>query len=300
MIPIAWSAVYAHPLPYAHRFPMQKYALLPDQLLREGIAGKDDFFVPKPMCEADILRVHQPQYWQRLSQLQLTGREQRVTGFPHTPELIMRERIIMQGTLECALYALRYGAALNIAGGTHHAYSDRGEGFCLLNDLALAAATLLDNGFIQRALIVDLDVHQGNGTAAIFKDESRVFTFSMHASGNYPLRKEQSDLDVGLPHGTSDREYIALLSMHLPVLLDAFKPDIVFYQSGVDVLREDKLGKLHLSHEACALRDRLVFRECSLRALPIVAVMGGGYAEKLSVILNAHAATFRAARDYYA
>jgi acetoin utilization deacetylase AcuC-like enzyme len=296
---IAWSPAFAHPLPTGHRFPMQKYALLPEQLIREGICDSADFFVPAVITENDLLTAHSPAYIQKLKTLSLTPREQRATGFPLSEALVIREGIIMQGTIDCARFALRQGVSLNIAGGTHHAYRDRGEGFCLYNDFAIAALVLLREGLINKALIVDLDVHQGNGSASILSDESRVFTFSMHAGANYPLRKEQSDLDVELPVGADDALYLALLKKHLPEILEQVKPDIVLYQSGVDVLKCDKLGKLALSTYGCALRDRYVMQESSHRGIPLAAAMGGGYSERLSDILNAHCETFRAAKHYY-
>ena len=222
MLSIAWAPLYAHPLPAAHRFPMLKYELLPEQLLREGVVTNDVFFRPTPPPEADILRVHKAAYYRRLCAGQLSRQEERATGFPWSPELIARETTILGGTLECARRARASGGvALNIAGGTHHAFRDRGEGFCLLNDQAAAAAYLLAHPElrVRRVLIIDLDVHQGNGTAAIFGHEPRVFTFSMHGARNYPHRKEQSDLDLPLPDGTDDAAYLALLHDTLPHLL---------------------------------------------------------------------------------
>ena len=224
MLSIANAPCYAHPLPAGHRFPMLKYELLPGQLLHEGTATAADFFVAVPPPDEDILRVHDADYYQRLRAGQLTRQEERATGFPWSPELFEREITILGGTIECARRALVHGVAFNIAGGTHHAFRDRGEGFCLLNDQAAAAAWLLAHGHAQKVLIVDLDVHQGNGTAAIFRAEPRVFTFSMHGGRNYPARKEQSDLDLPLSDGTTDAEYLALLAETLPRLLDEVQP----------------------------------------------------------------------------
>jgi acetoin utilization deacetylase AcuC-like enzyme len=189
--------------------------------------------------------------------------------------------------------------ALNIAGGTHHAYRDRGEGFCLLNDFALAAAALLDEGRIERALIVDLDVHQGNGTAKIFENDPRVFTFSMHGAGNYPMHKESSDLDVGLPDGIDDRHYLELLDAHWPRLLDEVEPDMVFYQCGVDILETDKLGRLGVSTAGCAARDRRILERCHTDEVPVVCSMGGGYSPDIWHIVEAHCNTFRIAHELW-
>jgi len=280
---------------------MLKYELLPEQLLREGVVPESAFFRPEAPPAADILRVHCPEYYHRLQAGQLTRHEERATGFPWSPELITRETAILGGTLECARRALTGGVALNIAGGTHHAFRDRGEGFCLLNDQAAAAAYLLAHPElgVRRVLIVDLDVHQGNGTAAIFEHEPRVFTFSMHGARNYPHRKEQSDLDLALPDGTDDAAYLTLLRNTLPRLLDEHQPDFVFYLSGVDVLVTDKLGHLSLSREGCRQRDAYVLGLCHQHRLPVVVCMGGGYSPRIADIVDAHANTFRIAADLW-
>jgi acetoin utilization deacetylase AcuC-like enzyme len=300
MLPIAFAPCYAHPLPAGHRFPMLKYELLPEQLLHEGTATAADFFLAQPpLTDDDILRVHDAGYYQRLRQGQLTRQEERATGFPWSPELFEREITILGGTIEAARRALPQGIAFNIAGGTHHAFRDRGEGFCLLNDQAVAAAWLLAHGHARRVLIVDLDVHQGNGTAAIFRHEPRVFTFSMHGGRNYPARKEQSDLDLPLPDGTDDAQYFALLADTLPRLLDQVQPDFVFYLAGVDVLATDKLGHLALSRTGCRQRDELVLSLCHRHQLPVVVCMGGGYSERIADIVEAHANTFRVAAGIF-
>ena len=295
MLPIAFAPCYAHALPAGHRFPMLKYELLPEQLLREGTATAADFFVPVPPPATDVLRVHDAGYYERLRRGQLTRAEERATGFPWSAALFEREVTILGGTVEAARRAVAHGAAFNIAGGTHHAFSDRGEGFCLLNDQAAAAAHLLAHGLARQVLIVDLDVHQGNGTAAIFRDEPRVFTFSVHGARNYPARKEASDLDLPLPDGTADAEYLALLMDTLPRLLAEVRPDFVFYLAGVDVLATDKLGHLALSREGCRRRDELVLGLCHRHGLPVVVCMGGGYSERIIDIVEAHANTFRVA-----
>ena len=299
MLKIAYSEIYQHPLPEGHRFPMIKYELLPEQLLYEGTVTSDNFFEPKPAQVEDILEVHDKEYWEKLSQLNLTRSEERKTGFPLSERLVMRERIINQGTIDCALFALKYGISMNIAGGTHHAFTDHGEGFCLLNDIAMASQYLLNQEKVGKILVVDLDVHQGNGTAQIFREEPRVFTFSMHGAKNYPMHKEKSDLDIPLPDQTNDKEYLTILKRELPKLLDDFEPEFVFFQSGVDVLATDKLGKLGMSINGCKERDRFVLETCKKNDLPIVASMGGGYSKRIADIVEAHANTYRLAQDIF-
>ena len=300
MLPIAFAPCYAHALPAGHRFPMLKYELLPEQLLREGTATAADFFAAQPPPAADVLRVHDAGYYQRLRLGQLTRPEERATGFPWSAALFEREVTILGGTIEAARLALVHGVAFNIAGGTHHAFRARGEGFCLLNDQAAAAAWLLANvPAVRKVLIVDLDVHQGNGTAAIFAAEPRVFTFSMHGARNYPARKEQSDLDLPLPDGTDDATYLRLLGETLPRLLDEQQPDFVFYLAGVDVLATDKLGHLALSRDGCRQRDELVLSRCQRHGLPVVVCMGGGYSERIADIVEAHANTYRVAAGLF-
>lgn len=299
MFKIAWSPIYHHPLPHGHKFPMEKYSLLPEQLVYEGTVSESSFFAPERLAENELLRVHDANYWHRLKNLELTPQEQRRSGFPHSEQLIERELRIMQGTLQAARFALEYGAAANIAGGTHHAYTNRAEGFCLLNDIAIAARFLLDQQLASKILVVDLDVHQGNGTAEIFKNEPRVFTFSMHGRDNYPLHKEQSDLDVHLPKGIQDDAYLALLREHLPRIIDSFHPDFVFYQCGVDVLATDKLGHLGLTIQGCRQRDAEVISRCHQHNLPLVISMGGGYSERIADIVEAHANTYRLIAEAY-
>ncbi|MGV3538903.1 MAG: histone deacetylase, partial [Rufibacter sp.] len=269
------------------------------QLLYEGTVTQENFFQPSPSAEEIILRVHAADYWRRLRNLELTPSEIRKTGFPLSAELVDREVRIMGGTVEAAVFALEFGVAMNIAGGTHHAFTNRGEGFCLLNDIALAAQYLLDAQKVRQVLVVDLDVHQGNGTAQIFENEPRVFTFSMHGGNNYPLHKEKSDLDVPLPDGIDDAGYLKLLRAHLPQLLEQVAPDFVFFQSGVDVLATDKLGKLALTHAGCKERDRLVLELCHRHKIPVCASMGGGYSTRIADIVEAHANTFRLAQQIF-
>ncbi|MBX2890357.1 MAG: histone deacetylase [Saprospiraceae bacterium] len=299
MLKIAWSPIYKYELPEGHRFPMLKYELLPEQLLYEGTVTNNNFFHPGPLSEPVALRTHTKEYWDKLTTVSLSDREIRAIGFPINEKFVERGRHISNGTVRCAQYALQHGCALNVAGGTHHAFADRGEGFCCFNDQAVAANYLLDHGLAQRILIVDLDVHQGNGTAHIFRNEPRVFTFSMHGERNYPLRKETSDLDIGLPDGMEDGPYLKTLREALPRLADRVQPDFIFYQSGVDVLASDKLGRLHLSREGCRERDRIVLSFCKTNHIPVAVSMGGGYSPRITDIVEAHANTFRTAQEIF-
>ena len=299
MLKIAHSALYHHPLPDGHRFPMEKYSLLPEQLLYEGTVQQENFFAPTALSEEDILGIHENDYWNKLKTLSLTPKEQRVTGFPLSEQLVKREIHIMHGTVKAAEYALQYGVSMNIAGGTHHAFTNKGEGFCLLNDLALGAHYLLKNKLKQRILIVDLDVHQGNGTAEIFKDNPSVFTFSMHGANNYPLHKENSNLDIPLQDGITDAAYLKLLDSNLNKVMEEFEPDFIFYQSGVDVLASDQLGRLGLTENGCLLRDKFTLEIAHRNNIPLVAAMGGGYSKKISDIVTAHANTFRLAQEIW-
>ena len=298
MVKIAWDPIYAHPLPEGHRFPMLKYELIPAQLLHEGVITEGNLFSPEAVAEDTILLAHDQQYWTQLRELSLPLKEQRRIGFPLSRQLVERELRIAQGTIDGAIHALQYGIAFNVAGGTHHAGSDWGEGFCMLNDQAIAANYLLFNGLAHRILIIDLDVHQGNGTAEIFYDEPRVFTFSMHGEKNFPFRKERSDLDIGLPDGVEDAAYLTKLWETLPILLE-FSPDFVFYLAGVDVLESDLLGKLALSKAACKERDTMVLQFCKNNNLPVQVSMGGGYSPNIKDIVDAHCSTFKVGIDIF-
>jgi acetoin utilization deacetylase AcuC-like enzyme len=299
MLKIAFDPIYVHPVPLNHRFPMSKYELIPEQLLYEGLIKPENLFSPEPVDEETILLTHDAKYWRQLRDLTLPEREQRRTGFVLSERLIERERRIGQGTVDGCRYAFDYGVAFNVAGGTHHAGSNWGEGFCLLNDQAMAANYLLDNNLASSILVIDLDVHQGNGTAQIFENEPRVFTFSMHGENNFPFRKERSDLDVPLADGTADEEYLTLLYDTLPQLIEQQKPDFIFYLSGVDVLATDKLGKLALSHEGCKQRDKFVFSQCIANKIPVQVSMGGGYSPQIKDIVETHCNTFRIANELY-
>jgi acetoin utilization deacetylase AcuC-like enzyme len=296
---VAFAPVYKYRLPEGHRFPMEKYEILPEQLLYEGTLVEEDFFHPKHLREEDILKVHTPKYWEKLKTQMVTRKEERKIGFPMRADLVDRGRYIARGTYECALHAQAEGVSLNIAGGTHHAFADHGEGFCVFNDIAVASRMLLDEKKVRQILIVDLDVHQGNGNAAIFSGEKRVFTFSMHGAKNYPLRKPPSDMDIAWPDRTTGSSYLPRLERQLPLLIDRVKPNLIFFQSGVDVLEADKLGRLSLSIQECMERDMIVFNEAHRHQIPIVATMGGGYSARIAQIIDAHANTFRVARDLF-
>ncbi len=299
MLKIAFHPIYRHPLPERHRFPMVKYELLPDQLLYEGTCSEENFFAPTIPDDAHILRVHDTNYFQHLKNMTLDARSARKIGFPLSEALVRREVIIADGTIKGCVFALQHGIAMNIAGGTHHAYTNRGEAFCLLNDQAIGARYLQHENLAEKVLIVDLDVHQGNGTAEIFHDDTSVFTFSMHGQHNYPFKKEESDLDIPLSDGCGDHEYLSTLKKILPRLIEQQKPDFIFYLCGVDVISGDKLGRLSLSMEGCMARDELVLSTCKDHQIPVQCSMGGGYSPDIRVIVEAHANTFRLAQRIY-
>jgi acetoin utilization deacetylase AcuC-like enzyme len=299
MLKIAHAPVFQHLLPEGHRFPMAKYELIPEQLLYEGTATPANFFEPEPVPDSRALAVHSAEYVQQLKTGTVPAAMMRRIGFPQSPELVAREWKITQGTIDCSLFAQQCGVAMNVAGGTHHAFPDRGEGFCLLNDIGVAAQFMLDTNRARQILIVDLDVHQGNGTAVMFRHEPRVFTFSMHGRDNYPLRKEQSDLDIALPTGTTDDEYLQTVANTLPALIERVKPDFLYYLAGVDILETDRLGKLSVSRAGCRERDAFVFGQALKHGLPVSVSMGGGYSVRLADIVEAHCNTFRLAASLF-
>lgn len=299
MLTLAWTEEYELPLPEGHRFPMAKYSLIPDQLIYEGTISQEQIFKPSAIEDQILLLTHCSDYLVRFKSGRLTRAEVRRSGFPWSTELVEREYKITQGTIDAMARAQQHGIAFNVAGGTHHAFKDAAEGFCFFNDLAVAANYWLAERPHSKILIVDLDVHQGNGTASIFRHEPRVFTFSMHGQNNFPHRKEQSDLDIALSDQTRDEEYLDILKKHLPTIIHQFKPNQLFYLSGVDVLETDKLGKLALSRAGCMARDQIVF-ECAIQhQIPVTVSMGGGYSAKISDILEAHCNTYRVANALY-
>jgi acetoin utilization deacetylase AcuC-like enzyme len=296
---IAFDPMYSHPLPEGHRFPMLKYELIPAQLLFEGTISQENLFAPKACADEIILLTHTKKYLDKLKKQMLSAKEQRNIGFPQSPQLTLREFIITQGTIDCCKYAIENDVALNVAGGTHHAFAERGEGFCLLNDFAVAANHLLNQNLATQILIIDLDVHQGNGTAKLLEHEKRAFTFSMHGRHNYPFHKEKSDLDIELEDGIDDLAYLQLLKENLPALVSKLKPDFAFYLSGVDILSTDKFGKLSVSVKGCAQRDEFIFSILKQNKIPCAVAMGGGYSEDVKIIVEAHCNTFRLAKDTY-
>ncbi len=297
MFSIAFHPIFKHPLPEGHRFPMLKYELLPQQLVHEGIAQKSDFFEPEIIPIEPVLRVHTKEYVSDLLDLTLDPKAARKIGFPLSKELVERELRIAQGTILGAEKAFENKVAFNIAGGTHHAYSNRGEAFCLLNDQAIAAQYLLDTRLAKKVLIIDLDVHQGNGTAEIFQKNDKVFTFSTHGKSNYPFKKETSDLDIAFEDNTSDEDFLKTISTIIPKLIEEQKPEFIFYLAGVDILASDKLGKLGCSIDGCKKRDEIVFQNCEHYQIPVQVSMGGGYSPEIKTIIEAHANTYRVAKD---
>ena len=299
MLRIAYHPGYVHPLRAGHRFPMVKYELIPAQLLYEGVVSADCFFEPKLVEMPTIALAHDAHYVSQLMDLSLNAKMVRRIGFPLSQSLVDRERYILDGTIQASLYALEHGIAFNVAGGTHHAGRDFGEGFCLFNDQAVAAAYLLGRKLARKILIIDLDVHQGNGTAHIFGKNPNVFTFSMHGDKNFPFIKECSDLDIPLPDGMDDEAYLTLLKENLDKIFTIFDPDFVFYQAGVDILATDKLGKLKLTTDGCLRRDEMVLQKCRQNGLPVQISMGGGYSEHIKDIVNAHVNTYKIAMDMF-
>jgi acetoin utilization deacetylase AcuC-like enzyme len=272
---------------------MIKYELIPEQLVYEGIVSNKNFFCPDSIENKWLLNAHDSSYIDKLNNLSLTKSEIRKTGFPLSVDLIRREYVITEGTRKCVDYALEFGAAANIAGGTHHSFRERGEGFCLFNDVAVGSFYAIQKYSFENILIIDLDVHQGNGTASIMQNESKVFTFSMHGKKNYPFKKEKSDLDIELDDGINDLKYLNLLNENLTKISNIIRPDIVFYISGVDILSTDKLGRLNITRNGCKVRDEIVYEYAQKNNIPIVTSMGGGYSEKIYDIVEAHCNTFK-------
>ena len=278
---------------------MQKYTMITERLLCEGTITSDNFFAPKRLSEEEILTTHTPEYWYKLKTQTLTRKEARPIGFEMSETLVDRGRHIAHATYECALYAQQYGVAMNVAGGTHHAFADHGEGFCVFNDVCIASNLLLNRGQAKKILVIDLDVHQGNGNASIMANEPRVFIFSMHGAKNYPFRKQLSDLDIEFANDTGDEEYLRVLKDTLPGLIEQVAPDMIFYQSAVDVLATDKLGKLALTQAGCKARDQYVLQQAKNANIPVAIVMGGGYSADIEDVVEAHCNTFRLAQQLF-
>jgi acetoin utilization deacetylase AcuC-like enzyme len=317
-----YSDTFVLPLPEHHRFPMSKYRLLRQRLVDDGVLMPDDLHVPDAIAWDDLCLVHDAVYVDAVASGRLSAEAQRRIGFPWSPMMVERSRRSVGATLAAARAVLEarlkpcptadvasgplsvaqglspaYSVSANLAGGTHHAFRDRGEGYCVFNDVAVAAAVLLRDGDIARAAVVDCDVHQGNGTAAIFRDEPAVFTFSLHGAKNFPFRKEVSDLDVTFEDGAGDDEYLTALDEHLPRVLEAHRPDLVFYLAGADPYEGDRLGRLKLTIEGLRARDRRVFDACRSRRIPVAVAMSGGYAPDVEAIVTIHTHTIREAVD---
>ena len=288
---------YQLALPAGHPLPISKYPVLRDQLLTEGVLALGDFLEPEPIDMQDLGLVHTPEYLRKLQSSGLSAAEQRRLGLPWSDALWRRSRLAAGGTLLAARAALSDGLAANLAGGTHHAFADHGEGFCVFNDVAVAIGKLRAEGAIERAAVIDLDVHQGNGTAAIFEAVDQVFTFSMHGERNYPLNKMRSNLDVPLRDGAGDAEYLDALQRHLPKVLEA-DADMAFYLAGVDVAAGDRYGKLALTEDGIRRRDRLVIEAVRERGVPLTIVLAGGYAASRARTAELHAHAFREAVSY--
>lgn len=282
-----------------HVFPMVKFPLVYAQLTEEGTLSPEEVVAPAPARTEDILLAHTRDYWIRLASGQLTPREVRRLGLPWSEALVMRSRLAAQGTLNAARHALADGVAGNLAGGTHHAFPGHGEGFCVLNDIAIAVRVLQREGDVGRVALIDCDVHQGNANAVIFAGESDVFTFSMHGKNNYPLRKPPSSLDLELPDGMTDAAYLEVLRDYVPRVLATFRPDLVFYLAGVDPYVHDRFGRLALTLEGLRRRDEFVLRTCRRAGIPVTITLSGGYARDRHDTVEAHCNTYRAAREVF-
>ncbi|EKQ67652.1 deacetylase, histone deacetylase/acetoin utilization protein [Leptolyngbyaceae cyanobacterium JSC-12] len=298
-LPLVYHSNYVVPLPAGHRFPMPKFRMLYELLLADEVAHPSQFHIPERPPEAWIELVHIPEYVRAYCEGTLDAKAQRRIGLPWSPELVNRTCVAVGGTILTAKLALECGIACNTAGGTHHAFPSYGSGFCIFNDMAIAARVLQQLGLVQQVLIVDLDVHQGDGTAWIFRDDPTVFTFSMHCEVNFPGTKQQSDLDVPLPEGMEDDEYLQTLDTYLPDLLSQVKPDLVIYDAGVDAHMGDRLGKLALTDSGLFRREMQVLTTCLVRGYPVACVIGGGYAEDLPTLAYRHSLLHRAAAEVY-
>ena len=296
----SFSPGYSIPLPEGHRFPMPKFRLLHERLLAEGLLDPADVVEPEPASWADLALVHGPVYLRDLRDGTLDRSAQRRMGLPWSPALVRRSRLAVGGTIAACAMALEDGIAANLAGGTHHAFPDHGEGFCVLNDIAIGVRVLRRSGRLRRALIVDLDVHQGNGTAAIFANDPDTYTFSVHGDKNFPFEKQRSDRDVALPDGIGDAGYLEALDRHLPTALDEARPDLALYLAGVDPVAGDRFGRLELSREGLARRERRVLELFEGRGIPIAVLTSGGYAPTPERTADLHAEVHRQAREVFA
>jgi acetoin utilization deacetylase AcuC-like enzyme len=298
MLHLWTSARYTFPLPEGHRFPIAKYSRLRDQVLSSGIATPKELHEPERASREDLLLVHTPDYIDRFLGGQLTPDELRRLGFPWSPALVERSLRAVGGTCEAAAAALEHGVAMNLAGGTHHAFADHGEGFCVFNDVAVAIRALQRAGRVKRVAIIDLDVHQGNGTSAIFAGDESVFTFSMHGSRNYPFHKVAGSLDIELNDGTTDEEYLAKLAEALPEVIARSSPELVMYVAGADPHEGDVLGRLSMTFDGLARRDAFVLELCREVGLPVALTIAGGYGRHVEDTVRIHLETARIASRY--
>jgi acetoin utilization deacetylase AcuC-like enzyme len=292
-----YSDTFVLPLPESHRFPMAKYRRLRERLVEERVLEPGDLLVADPIADDELRLVHARPYVEAVAAGSLPPDVQRRIGFPWSPAMVERSRRSVGATLAAARAAVGNGCSIaaNLAGGTHHAFSDRGEGYCVFNDVAVATRVLQRDGVVRRVAVVDCDVHQGNGTAAIFHGDATVFTLSFHGARNFPFRKERSDIDVEFEDDTGDREYLDALAVHVPAVLDGHRPDLVFYLAGADPYEGDRLGRLKLTLNGLKQRDRLVFELCRRRGIPVAVAMSGGYAPDIETIVTIHVNTIREA-----
>jgi acetoin utilization deacetylase AcuC-like enzyme len=294
-----YSDQYLIDLPANHPFPIQKYRLIREQLLAEGTLRAEELLEPTLASPVDICLVHLKEYWAQLCAGTLSEAAVRRLGLPWSEALVRRSQASVQGTLTAARIAIREQVGIHLAGGTHHAFPDHGEGYCVLNDIAIAIRALQRDAWMQRMAVIDCDVHQGNGTAAVFAGEPDVFTFSIHGTNNFPLRKVPGSLDIALPDGTADEGYLQVLEPAVGQILTEFQPGLVFYQAGVDPHERDRLGRLRLSHEGLRRRDAFVLTACRDAGVPVAVTLGGGYGQDLRDTVEAHCNTVRAARAVY-
>ncbi|MBO9373999.1 MAG: histone deacetylase [Chloroflexus sp.] len=288
---VFYSDTFVLPLPPGHRFPMEKYALLRERVLNEGIITADQLHIPEPASITELARAHDPAYIERVLNGQLTSAELRRIGFPWSPQMVERSRRSAGATIAACRVALSEGVGVNLAGGTHHAFSDAGAGYCVFNDAAVAARAMQAEGRAQRMAIIDCDVHQGDGTAAILAGDETIFTFSIHGANNFPFRKQQSDLDIGLPDATSDTAYLDALEWGIRQVFASARPELIIYLAGADPYYDDRLGRLSLTKAGLAERDRLIFSFCRAAGVPIAITMAGGYARQIVDTVDIHAHT---------
>ena len=296
ILPIVFHPHYVTALPPGHRFPMEKFGLIKDKLIEDKVILKTEVSTPQPATLSQLSLAHEDQYIEKVIHCRLDKSAERRLGFPCTPEIVRRSRAAVGGTILTSKLALQYGIACNTAGGSHHSHPGHAAGFCVFNDVAVAIKTLQYDKKIKQALVVDLDVHQGDGTACFFRDDPSVFTFSIHCEDNYPIKKQVSDLDIGLPKGVTDEDYIKCLATNLPIIIHKSKPDIVFFNAGVDVHKNDKLGNFSLSNEGIQIRDWMTIKICLDNRIPIACVIGGGYETDINQLIYRHTIVYRSAQ----